>query len=233
MHTDAKDFLLSGLAILSLAVLTFLGVRFLVQPLSTVLGDWHWLVDAPMLLLVYGLLSSLLVRSMLTAFPLRPGEYSMRDTHFTYWKFYTVVHEFGRGALLPFTTGSPSQSILAHTQRVRVLERFRRRVQTVRHVRVHAAHAVERRPRTHPASDCFVIRKLLSLPPSCINAADREIVHCPLTGGGNPIRQRLRERFENGVDDALRRLNVSPGDRRGRISVYDCSRRCDHFDRLH
>jgi len=104
MHTDAKDFLLSGLAILSLAVLTFLGVRFLVQPLSTVLGDWHWLVDAPMLLLVYGLLSSLLVRSMLTAFPLRPGEYSMRDTHFTYWKFYTVVHEFGRGALLPFTT---------------------------------------------------------------------------------------------------------------------------------
>lgn len=28
----------------------------------------------------------------------------MDHTHFTYWKFITVIHEFGRGSLLPFTT---------------------------------------------------------------------------------------------------------------------------------
>ena len=105
MQTDLKDFLLSGLALAGLAILTVLIVVLGVQPLSArVFGAYHWLVDGVAMLLVYGLLSSLLVRSMLAVFPLRPGEYRMNDPHFTYWKFYTVVHEFGRGALLPFTT---------------------------------------------------------------------------------------------------------------------------------
>ena len=105
MQTDPKDFLLSGLALAGLAILTVLIVVLGVQPLSArVFGAYHWLVDGVAMLLVYGLLSSLLVRSMLAVFPLRPGEYRMNDPHFTYWKFYTVVHEFGRGALLPFTT---------------------------------------------------------------------------------------------------------------------------------
>src|SRR6478609_444406 len=105
MHTDPKDFLLSGLALAGLAIVTTFVVVLGVQPLSArVFSGYHWLVDGVAMLLVYGLLSSLLVRSMLASFPLRPGEYRMNDPHFTYWKFFTVVHEFGRGALLPFTT---------------------------------------------------------------------------------------------------------------------------------
>jgi acetyltransferase-like isoleucine patch superfamily enzyme len=105
MHTDPKDFLFSGLAIAAIAALTLLAVRFAIQPWSAPLfGSYHVAVDGVLALLVFGLLSALVVRSLLAAYPLRPGEYAMDDRHFTYWKFYTVVHEFGRGALLPFTT---------------------------------------------------------------------------------------------------------------------------------
>jgi acetyltransferase-like isoleucine patch superfamily enzyme len=105
MHTDPKDFLFSGLAIAAIAALTLLSVRFAIQPWSAPLfGSYHVLVDGVLALLIYGLLSALVVRLLLAAFPLRAGEYPMDDRHFTYWKFYTVVHEFGRGALLPFTT---------------------------------------------------------------------------------------------------------------------------------
>ena len=105
MHTDPKDFLFSGLAIAAIAALTLLAVRFAIAPWTTPLfGSYHVLVDGVLALLIYGLLSALVVRLLLAAFPLRSGEYPMDDRHFTYWKFYTVVHEFGRGALLPFTT---------------------------------------------------------------------------------------------------------------------------------
>jgi acetyltransferase-like isoleucine patch superfamily enzyme len=105
MHTDPKDFLFSGLAIAAIAALTLLSVRFAIQPWSAPLfGSYHVLVDGVLALLIYGLLSALVVRLLLAAFPLRAGEYPMDDRHFTYSKFYTVVHEFGRGALLPFTT---------------------------------------------------------------------------------------------------------------------------------
>ena len=36
--------------------------------------------------------------------PFKSGAYTMNDNFFTYWKLYTVIYEFGRGALLPFTT---------------------------------------------------------------------------------------------------------------------------------
>jgi len=63
MQTDPKDFLLSGLALAGLAILTVLIVVMGMQPLSArVFGDYHWLVDGVAMLLVYGLLSSLLVR---------------------------------------------------------------------------------------------------------------------------------------------------------------------------
>ena len=105
MKTGAMDFLLSGLVIGLLAVASLLAVGALVAPLSARwLGDYHVIADAVFLLLVYGLFSAILLRVILAVRPLRPGEYAMDHRHFTYWKFYTVLHEFARGALLPFTT---------------------------------------------------------------------------------------------------------------------------------
>jgi acetyltransferase-like isoleucine patch superfamily enzyme len=61
-------------------------------------------MDSVLFLLSYGLLSALFLRLLLASRPLRPGDYPMDHPFFFYWKFFTVLHEFGRGALLPFTT---------------------------------------------------------------------------------------------------------------------------------
>ena len=54
-------------------------------------------------LLVYGLLSAMLVRVLLKIRPMKPGEYSMDSSVFTYWKLLTIVYRLGQGALNPFT----------------------------------------------------------------------------------------------------------------------------------
>ena len=41
---------------------------------------------------------------MMSRKPFIPGSYSMDDPVFTYWKLFTVTYEFGKGALLPFTS---------------------------------------------------------------------------------------------------------------------------------
>ena len=105
MRTQPLDFILSTLAITLLGGLSIALMAGLLAPLTIrVLGAYHVLIDGILLLLIYGLLSAFLVRVMLRLHPLRAGEYAMDSSHFTYWKFFTVIHEFGRGAMLPFTT---------------------------------------------------------------------------------------------------------------------------------
>src|SRR4029079_8706440 len=89
-----------------------------------------------------------------------------RGTERLYRAHHTVAT-----ALLTFPTLSFAQTIFAHAQRIRILERLGGRVQTVRHVVVHATHSVEHWPRAHAAGDRFVVRKLL--PGARIDAADR------------------------------------------------------------
>jgi len=105
VKTSALDYLFAGTCIALVAASALIIIGELVLPLSSrFLGPYHVIADALIFLLGYGLLSALLVRSMLLLWPLRPGEYSMDHPHFAYWKFFTVIHEFGRSALLPFTT---------------------------------------------------------------------------------------------------------------------------------
>ncbi|CAL1240774.1 DapH/DapD/GlmU-related protein [Candidatus Methylocalor cossyra] len=105
MKTHPLDYVFSLLAMGFLAGLAGLFVAFWVVPWSgRWLGSYGILADAALFLLAYGLFSGIFLRSLLALWPLRPGDYSMDDPHFSYWKFYTVLHEFGRGALLPFTT---------------------------------------------------------------------------------------------------------------------------------
>jgi len=105
MKTTIFDFVYSMVTMGLLMVTTLFIVVYLVVPVSSqLLGEYHVVADALMLLFFYGLLSGAFLRMLLAIRPLRPGNYSMENPHFAYWKLYTVIYEFGRGALLPFTT---------------------------------------------------------------------------------------------------------------------------------
>ncbi len=105
MKTRLVDFLLAGIVIILLVALDWLLTAFLIRPLSMhSLGNYHLIADGLLFLLLYGLLSALFYRVLLRLRPLLPGDYAMEEPAFTRWKLVTVVYEFGRGALLPFTT---------------------------------------------------------------------------------------------------------------------------------
>lgn len=105
MKTEALDYLLSGLVIALLAAIAS-GIAAVGAWGVTrqALGDYHVVADVLIFLLVFGLGAAACCRLLVAAGLLRPGTYSMGDPLFRWWKLFTVVYEFGRGALLPFTT---------------------------------------------------------------------------------------------------------------------------------
>lgn len=105
MKTTPIDFLLSGLALALLLAGALALTGFLVAPLTAVwVGDYRAIANGLVFLLAFGLLSALLSRVLLALRPFQAGAYSMDDPLFIRWKLLTVIYEFGRGALLPFTT---------------------------------------------------------------------------------------------------------------------------------
>lgn len=104
MKTHPLDFLLAGLVLSAVLALSLL-IAFLFAPVSVRwLGEYHVLADGAIVLLTYGLICASVARVLQMLWPLRSGDYSMDDRIFVYWKLLTVLYEFGRGALLPFTT---------------------------------------------------------------------------------------------------------------------------------
>lgn len=105
MKTELFDYLLSAFVLTVLAGIAFgaAGLGAWVVTRNT-LGAYHVLADALLFLLVFGLASAACCRLLIVAGWLRPGTYPMSDPLFRWWKLFTVVYEFGRGALLPFTS---------------------------------------------------------------------------------------------------------------------------------
>ncbi|MFO7706511.1 MAG: DapH/DapD/GlmU-related protein [Halopseudomonas sp.] len=105
MKTEPFDFLLSAIVLTLLAAMA-LGIAALGAWGFTrgTFGAYHVLVDLLLFLLVFGLASAVCCRLIVSAGLVRPGTYPMGDPLFRWWKLFTVVYEFGRGALLPFTT---------------------------------------------------------------------------------------------------------------------------------
>lgn len=102
MKTSWHDYLLSTLAISLLLLISLLAVSG-VQPWSrATLGDYHVLFDLMLGMVVYGLATALLIRTLLRWFPLRAGAYGEQSSEFIYWKLLTVVYRLGQGALRPF-----------------------------------------------------------------------------------------------------------------------------------
>src|SRR4030088_2592403 len=125
-------------------------------------------------------------------------------------------------------SGSLADAVLTHAQRVRVLERLSRRIQTVRHVRVGRIHPVKLGSRAHAASNGFVVRKFGAGPR--INSADGEIVHGALAGRGNAFGKSAGEGFEDGINYTLRGFDVAAGDGGRMTSIDDGPFRRDDFD---
>jgi acetyltransferase-like isoleucine patch superfamily enzyme len=105
MKTSPLDYLLSTLVLTLLIVLDVGLLAFFLVPLSKHgFGDYHVLVDGLSFLLLFGLLAALCYRIALRIHPLAEGLYAIEKAPFTYWKLLSVIEEFGRYALSPFTT---------------------------------------------------------------------------------------------------------------------------------
>ena len=110
-----------------------------------------------------------------------------------------------------------------------VLDGLDRRVARVAHVRVHAAEPGSPFPAAHAAAHRFVVRKAAAR--ARIRAAERHVVHRALAGRGHAIGQRLAERAEHDIGDALRGFDVAAGDRRRLQRIDDGSLRRDDRQR--
>ena len=104
MKTDLWDYLLSTL-LLTLATAIAAWLAFLALPvfLETAIGRYGVVIEMLTFLLVFGLCCAVFARVLLRLWPLPPGRYAMTDPGFVVWKLYTVLYEFGTGALKPFT----------------------------------------------------------------------------------------------------------------------------------
>lgn len=98
------DYLLSAFTLALVGALS-LGITasasvFFFRPLA---GPYFMLGDLLVFLLTFGILCAVAARVVLRGWPLGLGLIPMDDPRFTVWKLYTVLYEFGCGALKPFT----------------------------------------------------------------------------------------------------------------------------------
>lgn len=105
MKTHPIDFILSTFA-LGLAVGAGLVALFALRLAGTptLLGPSQVALDVSVFLLVFGIACGIGCRMITRLGLLPPGQYDMSSRVFTVWKLFNVLFEFGRGALLPFTT---------------------------------------------------------------------------------------------------------------------------------
>ncbi len=103
--------------------------------------------------------------------------------------------------MFAFSSRTFVDAITPHPQRIGILKRLSGRIQTISHVCVRGAHAVKRRPRAHATGDRFVVGELCAR--ARIDTANRQVVHRALTRRRNALGNRLRQRFEDCIDNAL------------------------------
>jgi len=105
VKTSAIDFVLSAVA-LGLAVGLSIFAIVLLRSFGTpqLLGTGQVALDVLAFLFMFGLSCGFGCQLMARLGFLPAGQYDMNSRVFTAWKLFNVLFEFGRGALLPFTT---------------------------------------------------------------------------------------------------------------------------------
>ena len=102
MKSTPWDYVWTGLWITLLLAAAAAAVHTVSPWTRGLLGAYHVLVDLALLLLSYGLLSALVVRTIVKLKPLAPGAHGLDSAEFARWKLLTVLYRFGQGALRPF-----------------------------------------------------------------------------------------------------------------------------------
>lgn len=105
MKTQPIDFILSTLALTLLGFFDWVIVFCMLDSITAALfGRYDVIANTLLALLIFGLLCALCARLLLKIKPMPAGKHDMESDVFTWWKLFTVIYEFGRGALLPYTT---------------------------------------------------------------------------------------------------------------------------------
>lgn len=104
MKTQVIDYVLATLFLaLGLACGWYAGFVVLPRVTADLAGAYGVVLDTLAFLLAFGLACAALARLLCLWHPLVPGRHAMDSPVFTAWKLYTVLYEFGCGALKPFT----------------------------------------------------------------------------------------------------------------------------------
>ena len=104
MKTNLADYVLSSLFLTIAGVLAFVAALVVAPAFSSpVFGVYSVVFDVLFFLLMFGLSCAALARTILRFRPLSPGRHEMNSPVFAAWKLYTVMYEFGCGALKPFS----------------------------------------------------------------------------------------------------------------------------------
>lgn len=103
MKSSVWDYVLSGIFITTIVLLSAAAVA-LALPFSTRwFGDFHVLVDLAAFVLLFGALCAIAVRALWAWRPLPAGSHALDSAVFSHWKQLTVLHHLGRGALRALT----------------------------------------------------------------------------------------------------------------------------------
>src|SRR5918999_2694656 len=122
-----------------------------------------------------------------------------------------LAHHAVPAAQLPTAARAAPEPLALDPQRVRELERLDRGREGVRHRHVHGVLAVGAPARALPAADRLVVREPV--------VSERDVVHRALALSGHV--DCLAESGEDGVDDSVRRLDVSGHDGRRPAGVHE------------
>lgn len=103
MKTELIDFVYSTIALTLLSLAAFFVAAFVATTLEPQLGIYTPVLAVLAFLLAFGLMCAICTRLIMKFRPLEAGKHAMDTPLFTRWKLFTVIYEFGRGALLPFS----------------------------------------------------------------------------------------------------------------------------------
>ena len=101
--------------------------------------------------------------------------------------------------------------------RVRVLQRFDRRVERIRHVGMDARYAIAVGSRARPTRNCFVVCVRLTV--ARIHAANGQVVHGARTCRWNPVGNHFGKGPQQDIGNALRGFDVTARHRRGEFCI--------------
>lgn len=102
MKINPLDFILSGITITVLFLLSALIAAYGIHPFMESLGSYQAIATLILFMLIYGILAALTIRLILWIWPIMEGNYDMNHWAFTEFKWLMMITDTGFWALRPF-----------------------------------------------------------------------------------------------------------------------------------